>query len=242
MIGKRVCLLIRSYILEVAMLGTFTKFLNSLVNAVPALYEKYKEDQHDTKIVELFESYFILGNLLETADQLLTLARGREIIEFAQFSEEELEEEYDIIQSKITIQLQRIERLGEIFLRNPTIDLLDSTIKRDLKLSIGDKRNGLFTLGAGLFFNQIFGIGSKRPESETQRESIEKAVNEKYQFISALTEPEKILVKEQRIIVSDFEALRKRYQEILFEITDPKHKILLASKAKEFADEYSLRK
>jgi|TARA_R110002072_G_C7976024_1_gene535453 hypothetical protein len=224
------------------MLEGLGNFLNSLIGALPALYEKYREGQHDERIVELFESYFILGNLLETADELLSLARGREMIEFSRLSENELEEHYSIVQSKVTIQRQRLQRLGDIFLQNPTIDLLDPSIKKDLKSSIGDKENGLFTLGAGLFFNQIFGTGSEAPAGETERQQMERMVEEKYRFISDLTEPEKISVKNQRIVVSDLEEVRKRYREILHEVAEPRHKTLLASKAQQLADQYSVRR
>jgi len=223
------------------MLEGLGNFLNSLIGALPALYEKYREGLQDERIVELFESYFILGNLLETADELLSLARNRDVIEFSKLSEEELEEHYAIVQSKITIQLQRLQRLGDIFLQNPTIDLLDSSIKRGLKSSIGDKENGLFTLGAGLFFNQVFGAAAKAPEVETDRERMERVVDEKYRFISDLTEPEKMSVKDQRIIVYELNELRNRYREILDDVAEPKHKILLASKAQQLADKYSVR-
>lgn len=227
--------------LEVAMLEGLSNFLNSLIGALPALYDKYREGQHDERIVELFESYFILGNLLETADELLSLARNRDVIEFSKLSEEELGEHYAIVQSKITIQLQRLQRLGDIFLQNPTIDLLDSSIKRDLKSSIGDKENGLFTLGAGLFFNQIFGAAAKAPEFETDRERMERVVDEEYRFISVLTEPEKMSVKDQRITVYELNQLRNRYREILDDVAVPKHKTLLGSKAQQLADKYSVR-
>lgn len=228
--------------LEIAMLEGLGKFLNSLIGALPALYEKYREGQHEERIVELFESYFILGDLVETADELLSLARNREIIEFSKLSEKELEEHYAIVQSNITIQLQRLQRLGDIFLQNPTIDLLDPRIRKNLKSSIGDKENGLFTLGAGLFFNQIFGTGSSVPEVETDRQRMERAVDEKYCFISDLTESEKISVKDQRIIVSDLRELRSRYRDMLNEVTEPKHKTLLASRAQQLAAKYSVRR
>lgn len=224
------------------MLEGLGNFLNSLIGALPALYEKYREGQHDERIVELFESYFILGNLLETADELLSLARNREVIEFSKLSEEELEEHYAIAQSKITIQLQRLQRLGDIFLQNPTIDLLDPSIRRDLKSSIGDKESGLFTLGTGLFFNMIFGAASKASEIEADRERMERVVDEKYRFIADITKPETMSVKDQRAMVYDLNELRNRYREILHDISEPKHKTLLASKAQQLADKYSVRR
>lgn len=90
------------------MLNGLIKFLNALVNALPKLYGLYKKGCHEDKIIELLESYFILGNLIETGDELLTLARGKDKIVFSELTKNELQQHYSLVQSKLTIQLQRL--------------------------------------------------------------------------------------------------------------------------------------
>ncbi|MCP4987731.1 MAG: hypothetical protein GY928_17240 [Colwellia sp.] len=221
------------------MLDGLIKFSNALCNALPKLYGLYKQRKHDEKIVELFECFFIMGDLVETADELLNLARGKDEIILSELPREELEKHYVLVQTKLTIQLQRHQRLGDIFLSNPTIDLLDTDIKDELKRAIGGKEHGLYALGASLLFNQIFGNASKECETEDNR--IVRVVKEKYDFASSISGMEKISVEVQRELVTEINSLRKRYRDVLDNLTEAEHKTLLASKAKEFAEKYSVR-
>lgn len=221
------------------MLDSLIKFLNTLVTALPQLYSFYRNGKHEDKIVELFESYFILTSLTQTADELISLARGRDILVFSELSDKELQEHYSLIQSHLTIQLQRLQRLGDIFMSNPTIDLLDSKIKSDLNVAIGDKEKGLYNLGAGLFFNQVFGSSRIEGESESLRKV--RIVREKYEFAASITKTDSISVKQQTNIVTSLKILSEKYRALLEDIAEPEHKTLLASKAKELADKYSVR-
>jgi hypothetical protein len=221
------------------MFDSLIKFSNALISAVPKLYSLYSDGKHEDKIVELFESFFILSSLTKTADEIISLARDRDVIIFSELSEEELTEHYSIVQSHLTIQFQRLERLGDIFMSNPTIDLLDSKIKSDLENAIGDKEIGLYNLGAGLFFNQMFGASGKEGESENHRKT--RIVKEKYDFAASITDTDSISVSKQADIIITLKNLAEQYRILLDGIAEPKHKTLLASKAKELSDKYSVR-
>lgn len=221
------------------MLESLSKFISSLTNALPKLYQLYKDGKHEEKIIELMECYFILGSLIETADELLILARDRESIVFSELSAIELNQQYSVVQSKLTIQLQRLQRIGDIFLSNPTIELLDSELKNRLKSAIGGKEKGLYSLGAGLFFNQVF--GSARKSDESDDEYILRVVKEKYEFTNSIVRTSSISVSKQKDIVCDLKNLRKQYGGLLSDLTDSKEKTLLSSKAKEFSRKYDVR-
>jgi len=220
-------------------LESLSKFISSLTNALPKLYQLYKDGKHEEKIIELMECYFVLGGLIETADELLLLAKDRESIVFSELSTVELKQQYSIVQSKLTIQLQRLQRIGDIFLSNPTIELLDPEIKSRLKSAIGGKEKGLYSLGAGLFFNQIF--GSARKSDESDDEHVLRVVKEKYEFANSILRTSSISVSEQKDIVCELKNLRKQYGGLLNDLTDSKEKTLLSSKAKEFAEKYDVR-
>lgn len=215
-------------------------FLKALVNALPKLYGLYKKNCHEEKIIELLESYFILGSLIETGDDLLSLAREKDKIVFSELTKNELEQHYGLVQSKITIQLQRLRRLGDIFYANPTIDLLDSELKLNLKKALGGKKEGLFSLGAGLFFNSIFGNSSK--ENVPEDEYIARVVKKKFDFAVSIFDMKEISVSKQKELIAELKDLRGLYRKTLDNLTEPEHKTFLAYKAKEFADQYSLRK
>lgn len=221
------------------MLDSLGKFLTSLLNAVPKLYSLYRDNQQEDRIVELFESYFILTSLIITADEIISLARGRHVIKFSELTDEELEAQYSHVQSHLTLQLQRLKRLGDIFISNPTIDLLDSKIKLDLQTTIGSKEKGLYTLGAGLFFNQIFGTVGK--ENEPDRARKERIVRDKFDFAASVTKTDYIEVSEQAEIINKLKELSEKYRSLLDNLVEPKHKILLAQKAKNLSDRYSVR-
>lgn len=221
------------------MLDPLGKFLTSLLNALPELYSLYRDNKQEDKIVELFESYFILTSLTITADEIIRLARGRDVIRFSELTDKELEAHYSHVQSYLTLQFQRLRRLGDIFMSNPTIDLLDSKIKLDLQSAIGGKEKGLYTLGAGLFFNQIVGNARKENESEEARKV--RIVKEKYDFAASVTKADSIEVSEQAEIINNLKELSQRYRSLLDNLVEPKYKILLAKRAKELSDTYNVR-
>ncbi|ELM3617740.1 hypothetical protein RYR54_003431 [Aeromonas sobria] len=221
------------------MLDPLGKFLTSLFGVLPKLYSLYRDNKQEDKIVELFESYFILMSLTLTADGIITLARGRDVIKFSELTDKELEAHYSHVQSYLTLQFQRLKRLGDIFMSNPTIDLLDSKIKLDLQSAIGDKEKGLYTLGVGLFFNQIFGNAKK--ENEPEKEFKVRIVKEKYDFAASVTKADSIEVSEQAEIIDKLKGLSEQYRSLLDSLVEPKYKILLAKRAKELSDTYSVR-
>jgi hypothetical protein len=215
-------------------------FLNALINAGPKLYGLYNKERKEEKIIELLESCFILRDLIQTAEELLELVIDKQEINFLELESNELEEHYCIVQAKLTIQLQRLQRLGDIFLSNPTIDLLDTNIKKRLKKAIGGKEEGLFTVGAGLFFNQIFGCAGKQDEPDSER--IPRIVKEKYEFVQSIMGGDQISLAEQRAILQELKSLQQQYISALKDVLEPSHKLILASKAEELAAKWGLRK
>ncbi len=221
------------------MLSDIAAFFNSLIGALPQYYALQQGKQHDEKVTELLECFYILGDLIETADGIMTLARGRDVIVFSKLSEEELKAHYGLIQSKLTIQLQRLQRLGDIFLSNPTIELLDVDIQKNLEEAMGGKTTGLFGLGAGLFFHQCF--GNSRREGESEEEWRARVLEEKYEFASSISEVDEISVAEQQEYIQQIKQLRAKYKQMLDDLVEPQHKTILASKAKDLAAKYSVR-
>ena len=63
------------------MLDLFLNFFKALSDAIPKLYELYRDNQQEEKIVELLESYFILGDLIYSAEELLLVVRNKDKVD-----------------------------------------------------------------------------------------------------------------------------------------------------------------
>ena len=87
------------------MVNELKAFLNSLIKIGPQLYGLYKKGRLDGKIVELLECYYILDDLITTAEELLNIVHDKKEIVFADLSKKELEDNFMLVQTKITIQL-----------------------------------------------------------------------------------------------------------------------------------------
>ena len=105
------------------MLDLFLNFFRALADAIPKLYELYRDNQQEEKIVELLESYFILGDLIYSAEELLLIVRNKDKVDLSGLSLPELKAELHRIESVVSLQKLRLKRLGNIYLTNPTLDL-----------------------------------------------------------------------------------------------------------------------
>lgn len=220
------------------MLDLFLNFFKALSDAIPKLYELYRDNQQEEKIVELLESYFILGDLIYSAEELLLIVRNKDKVDLSDLTLIELHEEINRIESMVSIQKLRLKRLGNIYLTNPTLDLLDSSIQFELKKAIGSKlKGGLYGLASRLLFHQSFDFAGHANESE--RDWAVRANNIANNFIIEITNSDKTLIREQDEILHKLKALRELYLDKLNEILDKKDKTILATKAKELANRYT---
>lgn len=219
------------------MLDLLLKFAQALTNSLPKLFKFYKKNRHEGKIIELLESYYILGDLIEMAEELLSIVRNKDTIDFSHLSKKDLEDKLNRIESRISLQKLRLKRLGEIYLSNPTIELLDSNIKLDLKKALGSKsEGGLYGLASSLLFHQIFDFSGF--EDETDREWLVRVTDESHKFILEITEYDKQSIEEQDRVLNELKELKKLYLEKLNDILTDEDKTILASKAKELANKY----
>lgn len=220
------------------MLDLFLNFFKALSDAIPRLYEFYKNSQQEEKIVELLESYYILGDLIYSAERLLLIVRNKDKVDLSELSLLELQEELNRIESLISIQKLRLRRLGDIYLSNPTLDLLDSNLQFELKKAIGSKsKGGLYGLASRLVFHQIFDFAGHADESD--RDWAVRANSIANNFIIEITDSDKTIINEQDEVLQKLKALREVYLENLNGILDKKDKTILATKAKELANKYT---
>lgn len=222
------------------MLAALLQFITSLCQIAPTLNKAFKEKAHEEKVVELLECYYILSDLVDTSDQLLSLVQDKKYITFSELPTEELDKNYQLVQTLLTIQLQRLQRIGEIFIDEPTIELLDQSISKDFKIALGQKGSGLYSIGAQLFMNKIFGSAKEKNEPDEQAKV--RIVKEQYEFATELTEANTLSIEQQRELLSELRKLKERYREIMDDFTAPNEKTLLSKKAIKLSKQYGIRK
>jgi hypothetical protein len=219
------------------MLDLFLNFFRALADAIPKLYELYRDNQQEEKIVELLESYFILGDFIYSAEELLLIVRNKDKVDLSGLSLPELKAELHRIESVVSLQKLRLKRLGNIYLTNPTLDLLDSNIQFELKKALGSKlKGGLHGLASNLVFHQYFDFSEFADEDE--RDWATRANGVATDFIIEITDSDKISINEQDEVLQKLKALREAYLDKMNAILDKKDKTILAKKAKELANKY----
>ncbi len=220
------------------MLDLFLNFFKALSDAIPKLYELYRDNQQEEKIVELLESYFILGDLIYSAEELLLIVRNKDKVNLSELSLLELKAELHRIESVVSLQKLRLKRLGNIYLTNPTLDLLDSNIQFELKQALGSKlKGGLHGLASSLVFHQHFDFSGFADEND--RDWATRANGVATDFIIEITDSDKISINEQDRVLQKLKTLREAYLDKMNAILDKKDKTILAKKAKELANKYT---
>lgn len=221
------------------MLKEIKSFIYALIKAAPNLHQIYKQHHQEVRILELQESAFLIRDIVNTADDLLSLINNYGDLDFVSLPVDVMKQHYSLVQTKLTVQLQRLQRLREVFISNPSIDLLDSEIKNQFIKALGSKESGLFAVGAGLFFNQIFGSVVKEDESDSDRAI--RVIKEKYEFVKIIIDRNKLSLDQQREIVEELKDLQRRYLKVLDQVMDAKDKLMLAQKGAAMAANYGLR-
>ena len=141
------------------MIEGIAAILEACVTAAKALLERMAKVQADKQQLALLTTYYCFIGLAATGKQLLDLAGPVPLEKLQRLSQAEFREFHALAQRLISIQLQRLEKLNAILHDQDVIDLFDPTLRVRIEKAIGDKEEGLYGIGAGLFF--YFMLGGK---------------------------------------------------------------------------------
>ena len=151
------------------MIEGIAAILETCLTAAKALLERKAQVKTEKQQLALLTTYYCFIGLAATGRQLLDLAGPVPLQTLQRLSQAEFQEFHALAQRLISIQLQRLEKLNAILNDQDVLDLFDPTLRVRIEKAIGDKEEGLYGIGAGLFF--YFMLGGKfgkedSPESE----------------------------------------------------------------------------
>ena len=151
------------------MIEGLTAVLDTCITAVKALLEREAKLQLEKQQLALLTTYYCFIGLATTGRELLELAGPVPLQTVQRLSKAEFQEFHALAQRLISIQLKRLEKLNAILNDQVVIDLFDPILRAHIAKAIGDKEEGLYGVGAGLFFYFVLGgnFGKEgSPESE----------------------------------------------------------------------------
>lgn len=143
--------------------------LETCITAAKALLERKSNVKMEKQQLALLTTSYCFIGLAATGKQLLDLAGAVPLQTLQRLSQTEFQEFHALAQRLISIQLQRLEKLNATLNDQDVLDLFDPTLRVRIVKAIGDKEEGLYGIGAGLFFYFMLGgkFGKEDPlESE----------------------------------------------------------------------------
>lgn len=219
------------------MIAEIKTFVDVLTKIIPGAFKQLKAHKRREVLLEVQEAFFILQGLQESGAKLLDLTGPDPILKLSELPRERLEEHYTRCEMQLRQQSFRLHRLGDIFLKKPFLDFIDPTLRAELERAIGSKGEGLYSLGAGLFFHLSF--GKARKQNEPDETYWPRMRVEQGEFISKLFEDrDTIDVAKHRVILEELKALQRRLADVINEVCTSDERIELAGKAEALAKTY----
>jgi hypothetical protein len=212
-------------------------FVDVLTKAIPAAFKHLKDRKRREILLELQESFFILQGLQESGARLIELAGPAPALRIRDLPRERLEEHYTRCDMQLRQQLYRLQRLGDIFLKKPFLDFLDPTLRAELDRAIGAKGEGLYSVGAGLFFH--FTFGETRYQNEPEEPYRMRIAEKQADFIAKLFDDlDTIDLAKQRAILEALKPLQQRLGQAINAVCTVDERIELAGQAEALAKQY----
>jgi hypothetical protein len=148
-------------------LDLLLKLSEVLVKAAKRITDYRKNVSEERQQLALLTMQFCFAGLAKTGKQLLELAGTEPSRKLERMSAEDLRTFHAITQRHISIQLERLQKLHQILNDQLVLDLFDFSLRSEIEALIGDKEQGLYSIGAGLLFYLMLlrpPPGSRKPE------------------------------------------------------------------------------
>lgn len=213
------------------MLEQLYKLFKIIYEAASRLVDYTREVHHERQQLALLTVQFCFAGLASTGRALLDLASSQPLRRLRELSQDDLRDFNAMVQRHISIQLARLEKLHNLLQDEIVLDLFDTSLRSQIQEVIGDKEQGLYSVGAGLLYYVKF-IGPAPNSGEL------KDLEQTADIICSLY-PEvgrgAIAIEEAAQALDSLEELNRRYREILHRIIPSDVLLRLSSDASKLA-------
>ncbi len=195
------------------------------------LDRRAKLDTERQKLALLTAQYCFVG-IAETGARLLELAGPRPLVTLQSMTLDQLKDFHTVAQRLLSIQLARLEKLHALLEDQQVIELFSPCLRKQIQNAIGGKSEGLYSIGAALFFYFMFNTNQKGDSTDTRE--LERSAN-----IICCMYPEVqsgvITIQSATDQLSHLRSMALQYGEILRQIIPPSELLSLSKHAAELA-------
>jgi hypothetical protein len=224
------------------MLRYLLELIKVVASVIPLLQAKADKKVRVRNGEKLFEMRILFEQLMDTASFLLDFIRSRDSVNLLQVPKEELKGNYNMIQVYISLQLERLKRIRVLLEESDILSIELPDVKQELKKLVGSKSQGLYSIGAAMQFDLMFGFLIVRDEGEIDfAKSSLKQNNFVRSIIANNWGKECFDIAEQRNIIQDMKTFVADFSKVIEIYLEPTERIQCYKIAKDKADAYNYR-
>lgn len=208
------------------------KVLEVVFKTAERIREHGRKVSNERQQLALLTVQFCFVGISETGRELLELSGSQPLRHLTNLSADDLRNFNALAQRHISIQLGRLQKLHGLLEDETVLDLFDTSLRSEIRDAIGDKEQGLYSIGAGLLF-YVFLL---RPALDSQKpEDLERTA----EIICAMyPEIERgiISVEKAKKMFDSIVELNQRYKQILHRIIPAEAALRLSNEASKLAN------
>lgn len=133
-----------------------TTVAKTLWSAATAIQEFRKRAETKHQQLALLTAQYCFVGIAKTGRELLDLAGPKPLEKLMSLSADELRTFNALAQRHMALQLTRLQKLNGLLQDKEVVEIFDISLRREIEEAIGDKEQGLYSIGAGLMFYCVY--------------------------------------------------------------------------------------
>ena len=176
-----------------------------------AIQEHRKRADTKRQHLALLTAQYCFAGFAETGRQPLDLAGPTPFDKITRLSADELRDFHAQVQRRISLQQARLGKLHGLVQDQEVIEIFDMSLRRQITEAMGDKEEGLYSIGAGMLYYFMFFKPSPDSDSPQDLEQTVELISAMYPEI----ERGIIAVSDAVEALDSLTAAAQRYGEVL---------------------------
>jgi hypothetical protein len=226
------------------LLEAIKPFIAPLIKIATIFSKTLERSKVKNSMKGLLEIHYLLQDTLKTANTLLDLAAERQTVVIKDLDANELKDKYMVAQTHITIQLHRLQRIHDILRECDILDFETPDLRDELKAAVGSKYEGLYSIGAMLLGQSVF--GSSKMNNEPDKEWAIRVTEQQQDLLQVLFKGKQnktgiIDVQAQKELLPELKRTINELGTVVKDYCTPAERLSLTQEAKDAAKIYRLR-